>query len=248
MTADERNPHAASILRDLVRVQAHLPPAEALIAESFAYATLQGGPEFARWLAERGTRVRRDERDPPVLVSRDGDVVTATLNRPRLHNLYSAAMRDGLVEILQLIELDGEATLALRGAGRSFCAGGDLAEFGTVSDPATAHRIRMAANAAPHLLAVRDRVHAYVHGACVGAGIELAAFAARVTAAPDAVFALPEVSMGLIPGAGGTVSIARRIGADRLVEFALSGERIDAPTALDWGLVDEIAELSTTAR
>ena len=79
-----------------------------------------------------------------------------------------------------------------------------------------------------------------VHGACVGAGIELPAFAGRVVASRDAWFALPEVAMGLVPGAGGTVSLPRRIGAQRTAWLALTGRRIDAETALAWGLVDEL--------
>jgi len=83
-------------------------------------------------------------------------------------------------------------------------------------------------------------VWAFVHGACVGAGVELPAFAARVLARANVLFQLPEVSMGLVPGAGGTASIARRIGRQRTAWMALSGARIDAETAIDWGLVDEI--------
>jgi enoyl-CoA hydratase/carnithine racemase len=63
-----------------------------------------------------------------------------------------------------------------------------------------------------------------------------------VTAAPDAYFQLPEVGMGLVPGAGGSVSLPRRIGRQRTARLALGGERIDAETALAWGLVDEIRE------
>jgi enoyl-CoA hydratase/carnithine racemase len=77
-----------------------------------------------------------------------------------------------------------------------------------------------------------------VHGACVGAGIEVPAAAGWVVAAPGAYFRLPEVSMGLIPGAGGTASIPRRIGRQRACYMAISGADIDLATALDWGLVD----------
>jgi enoyl-CoA hydratase/carnithine racemase len=83
-------------------------------------------------------------------------------------------------------------------------------------------------------------VEAHVHGACAGAGVELPAFAAKVSARADAWFMLPELSMGLVPGAGGTASLPRRIGRRRTAWLALSGERIDARTALEWGLVDEI--------
>jgi enoyl-CoA hydratase len=81
---------------------------------------------------------------------------------------------------------------------------------------------------------------AHVQGACVGSGLEVAAFAARLTAAPDAWFQLPELAMGLIPGAGGCVSVPRRIGRRRTAALVLSGRRISARTALDWGLIDAI--------
>jgi enoyl-CoA hydratase/carnithine racemase len=79
-----------------------------------------------------------------------------------------------------------------------------------------------------------------VHGACVGAGVELPAFAARVVARADARFWLPELGLGLVPGAGGTVSLPRRIGRQRTAWLALSGRPIDARTALAWGLIDEV--------
>jgi enoyl-CoA hydratase/carnithine racemase len=89
-----------------------------------------------------------------------------------------------------------------------------------------------------HRLQARTTVR--LHGAAFGGGIELAAFAGRVEAAPDTRIALPEIGLGLIPGAGGTVSITRRIGRQRTAALGLSGREIDATTARDWGLVDQI--------
>jgi hypothetical protein len=238
--AVDAHPYAAVTLAQLLRLGSARSPFDALVAESLAYATLQGGPEFARWLAQQGRRVRPSERDAPVKVTREDDVLSLVLNRPRLHNSYNAAMRDALVEALVVAIADPALRVEISGAGRSFCAGGDLAEFGVVSDPASAHLIRSSANAAPYLLALADRVRVRVHGACVGAGIELAAFAGDVEASADAFFELPEVSMGLVPGAGGTVSIPRRIGRQRAAWMALTGARVDAPTALSWGLIDAI--------
>ncbi len=80
----------------------------------------------------------------------------------------------------------------------------------------------------------------HVQGACVGAGLEMAAFAGRLTATSDAWFQLPELAMGLIPGAGGCVSVPRRIGKQRTALMILSGRRINAATALRWGLIDAI--------
>lgn len=94
------------------------------------------------------------------------------------------------------------------------------------------------------LHALRDRVEVRVHGSCVGAGLELPAFAGTVVADPTATFRLPEVAMGLIPGAGGTVSIPRRIGRWRTLYLALSGEPISAAVAARWGLIDALRSLA----
>jgi enoyl-CoA hydratase/carnithine racemase len=174
-------------------------------------------------------------------VDREAGVLTITLNRPRVHNAYNAAMRDRLVEALRLASADAEIrTVVLRGAGQSFCSGGDLSEFGRVSNSAANHVVRTTRSAAAELVHVGDRVRAELHGHATGAGIELAAFAAHVAATPDTVARLPELGMGLIPGSGGTVSIARRIGRERTAWLALSGARLDARRALAWGLFDEI--------
>jgi enoyl-CoA hydratase/carnithine racemase len=87
---------------------------------------------------------------------------------------------------------------------------------------------------------LRERVTVRVHGSCLGAGVELPAFARRVVALPGTTFRLPEVGMGLIPGAGGTVSLPRRIGAGRTLLLALSGVTLPAHDALRWGLIDDI--------
>jgi enoyl-CoA hydratase/carnithine racemase len=243
VAAVEANPSAATVLVQLLRLQAHLPPHDALAAESLAYATLQGGDEFARWLARRGTRVRRPDHTPRVRVEHTdhGRRAVVTLDRPRLFNLYDARMRDELVDAMTALVHDPTVEIVeLRGAGKAFCAGGDLGEFGTTRDTTLAHLIRSGANVAPLLLAVAPKLQAFVHGAAVGAGCELAAFASQVVATPDATFALPEVAMGLVPGAGGTVSVARRVGRRRTAWMALTGATVDAPTAHAWGLVDEL--------
>jgi len=79
-----------------------------------------------------------------------------------------------------------------------------------------------------------------VHGACIGAGTELTAFAGTVVADDESYFQLPECRFGLVPGAGGTVSVLRRIGRQRTAWMAITGERVEAKTALRWGLIDAI--------
>ncbi|WP_308257466.1 enoyl-CoA hydratase/isomerase family protein [Pseudonocardia lacus] len=234
------NPGAALVLAGLLRTTGALPVPAALDAESLAYSTLLGGPEFRRWLTRRGPRpLPPPASTEPVLLDRHDDVLRLTLNRPGRRNAYGREVRDALVAALQLADLDDTvARVILTGAGPAFCAGGDLDEFGTAPDPVTAHFVRTRAGAARLLHRLRDRVEVRVHGACVGAGIELPAFAGRIVAAPDATFRLPEIAMGLIPGAGGTVSIPRRIGRWRTLHLALSGRALPAATARAWGLVD----------
>jgi enoyl-CoA hydratase len=113
-------------------------------------------------------------------------------------------------------------------------------QFGTVPDTATAHAIRSSRSVSHLLLELSSRVEFCLHRACIGSGIELPAFASRVVAASNTFIQLPEIKLGLLPGAGGTVSIPRRIGRHRTAYLALSARRISAATALQWGLVDKI--------
>lgn len=236
-------PRAALVLAQVLRAGERLPVPSGLDIESLAYSTLLGGAEFRAWLAGRRPRPVPPAEEPPVLVSRTGDTLGITLNRPERRNAYGRQLRDEFVDALRLALLDpGIRSVRINGAGPSFCAGGDLDEFGTTPDPATAHFVRTRGGAGGLLSLLAERTTVSVHGHCVGAGIELPAFAGRVTAHPDTVFRLPEVAMGLIPGAGGTVSIPRRIGRWRAFGFALSGAPLDAATAKSWGLVDEIEE------
>jgi Enoyl-CoA hydratase/isomerase len=236
-----QRPGCTSALAVLLQQTALLPVWEGLVAESATYSTLLAGPEFAAWLASSPPRAPAPDGDEPLLVERLGDVLTLTLNRPDRRNAYGHAVRDALVSALQIALVDPAVRVELRGVGPAFCSGGDLAEFGTAPDAATAHLIRLRHSAGQLLHDLADRVTAYIHGACIGAGIELPAYAGRVIAAADTRMALPEISMGLVPGAGGTVSLVRRIGRWRTAWMALTGASLDVEQALRWGLVDEIA-------
>lgn len=235
------NPTATATLAQVLRATASLDVLDALRVESLAYSMLLAGPEFRRWL---------DAQSPKRLQSGDGDVVQSesrggvlhvALNRPHVHNAFNAAMRDALVEVLTVARTDWSiGTVELTGNGPSFCSGGDLTEFGTAEDPVHAHLVRSARSVGASLHELRDKLTVRVHGTCVGAGVELPAFARRVVAAKNTTFRLPEVGMGLIPGAGGTVSLPRRIGRERTLLLALTGELLSADDALSWGLVDAV--------
>lgn len=244
------SPLATTVCGDVLRANDDgVGTRQGLTTESLAYSTLQGGPEFARWLAEQGPRVRH-EQDDAVLLDRVGDAVTITFNRPDRHNAFSNALRAGLIDGLVTVLSDPTITdVTFTGSGRSFCSGGDLREFGLLTDPASAHLARTQHSPAVLLDAVRRRLgtrfQAAVHGAVLGSGLEMASFCGRVVAHPDALFGLPELRLGLIPGAGGTVSVPRRVGRWRAAYLAVTGRQIDAATAADWGLLDEVTPRTT---
>ncbi len=240
----EAQPLAATTLVQLLRATTSLSPEYALTMESLAYGTLQAGSEHKQWLqSQQSPRVSTND-SAPVLVSRDDGTLLLELNRPAQRNAISIAMRDTLVEALTLASVDTSiAAIEIRGRGSCFSVGGDLQEFGLALDAATAHAVRSLALPARRLLRFAGKTTAFLHSACIGAGIELPAFAGRIVADTKAFFQLPELAMGLIPGAGGCVSIPRRIGRQKTAWMVLTGRRVNAARALDWGLVDEITEV-----
>jgi hypothetical protein len=241
----ESRPLASLALVQLLRLGQGRGLHESLVAESLVYSTLQSGPEFESWLASRGEPKKRPGAHGPAVRSRrEGDRLVIEFDRPEKRNAFCAEMRDGLCGALEIALADPSLEVELRGRGPAFCSGGDLDEFGTFPDPATAHAIRATRSAGRLLSRMSERVTVHVHGACIGAGIELPAFAGCVLADPDSFFQLPELSLGLVPGAGGTASLPQRIGRQRTAWFALSGARIDAETALFWGLVDSLEPVS----
>ena len=138
-------PRASRVLVQVLRASSTLDVADGLVLESLAYSTLQAGPEFAAWRGTASARPPRPGNGPPVLLRRRGSALHVVFNRPEVHNAFSSAMRDGLIEGLQLAVLDRSIDeVHLSGSPPTFCSGGDLAEFGTFGDPATAHGIRTA--------------------------------------------------------------------------------------------------------
>jgi enoyl-CoA hydratase/carnithine racemase len=238
-----RNPQAATTLVQVLRAGRRGSLDDGLTIESLAYGLLQAGAEHQRWLGEQTARAPKAATHPePVGLERTGNTLTVTLQRPEVRNAVDVGIRDGLVDAFDLAARDpGIGQVELRGAGPDFCAGGDLSEFGTKPDPVTGHLVRSTRSPGRALARCADRTTAYVQGASVGAGIELAALASEIVATPDATFRLPEVALGLIPGAGGTATIPRRIGPRLTAWMALTGATVDAETALGWGLIDRIA-------
>lgn len=236
-----RQPVAAATCAQVLRTSLDVPFDQALVLESLAYSMLLASAAFRAWRAANPPRDRPDDGAPRVMIAADR-AIAIHLNRPAARNAFDARMRDELYEALTFaLDHPDAPPVILSGAGPAFSAGGDLDEFGRADDPGRAHLIRTLRSPARLAHQLGDRLTAHLHGACVGAGIEVPAAAGRIAARPGAMFRLPEVSMGLIPGAGGTATIPRRIGRRRAAYMAISGAEIDLATALAWGLVDEVA-------
>lgn len=237
-----RSPHAALAATLLVRKSPKSVWA-GLVAESATYSMLQSGPAFASWLAGF-TGGAADDDGARVRLERHPGLAEIVLTRPARHNALDVRLRDELYDTLVELDAEPDVAIAVRGEGPSFSSGGDLGEFGTFPEPATAHVVRLSRSLALRFANLGSRMVVGIHGTCLGSGIELPAFAARVIAADDTKIGLPEAAIGLIPGAGGTVSISRRCGSQRMLQLLLTGDCIDASTALDWGLVDEVVPRS----
>lgn len=235
-------PKAAAIAMHVLRSIEGLPSDSALRLESLCFGLLQGSGEHAAWLA-RQTPPAACAPPGRIGIERRDTALHVMIDRPWARNAIDHILRDGLYEAFTLAALDPEIrSIVLRGTGAAFSVGADLEEFGVTRDPATAHLIRQRTLPALPLARCADRLDVHVQGGCVGSGLEMAAFAHRLTASPDAWFQLPELAMGIIPGAGGCVSVPRRIGRQRTALLILSGRRINAATALRWGLIDAIEE------
>jgi enoyl-CoA hydratase/carnithine racemase len=188
--------------------------------------------------------------DSEVLYEKSGAAGWITLNRPATLNAINIAMRDQLWETLQAVRDDPEVRLAVfRGAGdRAFSAGADITEFGTAPSVIAAREARRDRDLWGLLLAIDKPLVAAMHGYAYGAGCELALACDLRIAADNCSLALPEVTLGYIPSAGGTQLLPRTIGVTAAARMILSGEAVGAAEALRLGLVHSIVptgELST---
>ena len=166
----------------------------------------------------------------------EGDVAVLTINSPPV-NALSAKVREGLRDgVLQATADPAAKAIALICAGRTFIAGADIAEFGK---PFTGAALPEA------LAAMEDSpkpVIAAIHGTALGGGFEVALVAHFRVAVPSAKLGLPEIKLGIIPGAGGTQRLPRLIGPEAALEVILSGTPFSAQQALSWGVIDAIVE------
>ena len=131
-----------------------------------------------------------------------------SLDRPDVLNAFNVQMRDDLSQALSAVHDDSDVrALLVTGQGRAFCAGADLTEFGTAPSQTVARRVRWERDVWGQLLEVPAPVVAAVHGYCIGSGIEIALLCDIRIGAEGAVFAMPEVQLGMIPAAGGTQTV-----------------------------------------
>jgi 3-hydroxyacyl-CoA dehydrogenase len=171
-------------------------------------------------------------------VSREqrGDILLVTIDNPPV-NALGADVRAALMEAFEAADADpGVAAVLLVGAGRNFIGGADIREFGK---PPLAPALPDVCN---RIEACAKPVVAAIHGAALGGGLEIALAAHYRVALPTARLGLPEVQLGLLPGAGGTQRAPRLIGAKAALDLMLSGRHIDAAEAAMLGLVDRVGE------
>ena len=176
-----------------------------------------------------------------VLTARDGAVLTITLNRPDVLNALNSAMHAALRGALKDARDESVRAVVLTGAGRGFCVGQDLAEFGEMPDVADSLRERYH----PTVRAIRELekpVIAAVNGPAAGAGMSLACTCDIRIVADTATFVPAFINIGLVPDGGGTFFVTRLLGYARAFEWLCSGRRLTAAEAHAWGLVSEVVE------
>ncbi|AXJ94525.1 MULTISPECIES: enoyl-CoA hydratase/isomerase family protein [unclassified Sphingomonas] len=173
-------------------------------------------------------------------IARDGHVAILTFARPA-HNHADLALIEAIGAAFDAADADNDVrAVVLQSEGRIFCAGADLANANPVADPQPAGARNPFYVAAARLFAVRKPVVAAVQGSAVGAGLGLALAADFRVAAPEARFVANFVQLGLHPGFGISAVLERVVGRQRASLMLLTGRRIKAAEAADWGLVDQI--------
>jgi 2-(1,2-epoxy-1,2-dihydrophenyl)acetyl-CoA isomerase len=175
-----------------------------------------------------------------VLTTRDGAVLTITLNRPDVYNAFNRAMHEALAEALAKAADPEVRAVVVTGAGRGFCSGQDLKEF---QDLHGGIRDALEQTYHPNIRAIRaleKPVLAAINGATAGAGLSLACACDVRVASSGASFVPGFIGIGLVPDSGGTWFIHRLLGYARAFEWMVSNRRLSADEALIWGLVSEV--------
>src|SRR3954471_17384072 len=175
-----------------------------------------------------------------LLVHADGPVRILTLNRPQARNAINSTLGAALHEAIVAADADaGVRCLVVTGAGElAFSAGGDMKEMASTDGPDMAGGARVITQALRHRPA--KPMIAAVNGLAFGCGLELVLACDLAVSAEHATFALPEVRRGVLASGGGLVHLPRLVGPRRALQLILTGAPIDAATALDWGLVNEV--------
>lgn len=179
-----------------------------------------------------------------VAVRRHGYVAELRLDRPKAMNAVSTAMARSLTAACDALAADPDARVVVLTSTheRAFCVGADLKERNSFSD-ADLRRQRPVARAAyTGVLELPVPTVAAVHGFALGGGFELALSCDLIVADRTAVVGLPEVSVGVIPGGGGTQLLPRRVGAARAAELIFTARRVEAAEAAELGLVDQLVD------
>ena len=181
--------------------------------------------------------------EPAVRVERDGGIGWIVLNRPGQINAINDDIRRGVPRALAELDADPAIrVIVIRGQGaRGFCAGADIKERRGAETSLQVRQRMEKARWIEDLDGVHKPVIAAIHGFCMGGGLELALACDIRFASPDAVLALPETGLGLIPGGGGTQRLARVVGAGRAMDLLLTGERLDAEQARAIGLLSRVS-------
>lgn len=178
-----------------------------------------------------------------VLIQQEGRIGWIVLNRPGQINAINDEIRTGVPQALQELDADPQVcTIVIRGEGpRGFCAGADIKEKRGMESSIEVRQRMEKRRWIEALDRVGKPVIAAIHGYCMGGGMELALACDIRFAAPDAVFALPETGLGLIPGGGGTQRLSRIIGPGRALDLLLTGDRVNATRAMEIGLVTRVS-------
>jgi enoyl-CoA hydratase/carnithine racemase len=168
-------------------------------------------------------------------------VAEVILDRPEAMNALSTAMAARLAAVCADLAADsGIRAIVLAAAGRAFCVGADLKERAAMSDAQLMAQRPVFRAAFGAVLALPQPVIAAVHGYALGGGCELALSCDLIVADETAVFGLPETTVGLVPGGGGTQLALRRLGPGRAADLVLTGRRVDAAEAERLGLADRL--------